>query len=105
MLSFKWKYFSQDIILMAVRWYFAYALSYGDIEELLRERGVEVDHVTIHRWVVEFGPKLSEAFKRRKSSINGSWRMDETYIKIKGEWYYQYRGHRQVNFRDGKNDL
>ena len=57
----------------------------------MRERGVPVDHATIQRWVVKFAPLLSEAFKKRKASTNGSWRMDETYIKIKGQWYYQYR--------------
>jgi len=76
---------------MAVRWYFAYALSYRDIEELLKERGVEIDHATVNRWVIEFGPQLSAVFKKRKAAVNGSWRMDETYIKIKGKWYYLYR--------------
>ena len=66
----------KHIILMAVRWYFAYALSYRDIEELLRERGIVVDHATINRWVVEFGPKLSSSFKKRKAAVNDSWRMD-----------------------------
>lgn len=76
---------------MAVRWYVAYALSYRDIEELMRERGVPVDHGTIQRWVIKFAPLLLTSFKKRKASTDGSWRMDETYIKIKGEWYYQYR--------------
>lgn len=76
---------------MAVRWYFAYSLSYRDIQELLRERGIEVAHATINRWVIEFGPKLAASFKKRKTTVNGSWRMDETYIKITGKWYYQYR--------------
>jgi putative transposase len=91
MIDFKGKHFCKDIIMMAVRWYVAYALSYRDIEELMRERGVDVDHATIQRWVFEFAPQLLEAFKKRKASVNGSWRMDETYIKIKGKWYYQYR--------------
>ena len=91
MMSFKWYHFYKDIILMAVRWYVAYALSYRDIEELMRERGVPVDHATIQRWVIKFAPLLSEAFKKRKATTNGNWRMDETYIKIKGDWYYQYR--------------
>jgi putative transposase len=76
---------------MVVRWYVAYALSYRDIEELMRERGVPIDHATIQRWVIKFAPLLCAAFKKRKSTVNGSWRMDETYIKIKGKWYYQYR--------------
>lgn len=90
-IDFSGRHFGKHIILMAVRWYFAYALSYRDIEELLRERGIEVDHATIHRWVLEFGPQLASAFKKRKAVTNSSWRMDETYIKIKGKWYYQYR--------------
>jgi len=90
-IDFSGRHFGKHIILMAIRWYFAYALSYRDIEELLRERGIEVDHATINRWVVEFGPKLAAAFKKRKAAVNGSWRMDETYIKIKGKWYYLYR--------------
>lgn len=76
---------------MGVRWYVAYALSYRDIEELMGERGVPVDHATIQRWVIKFAPLLCATFKKRKSIVNSSWRMDETYIKIKGKWYYQYR--------------
>ena len=91
MIDFKGKHFCKDIILMAVRWYVAYSLSYRDIEALMRERGVPIDHATIQRWVFEFGPQLAEAFKKRKAAVNGSWRMDETYIKVKGKWYYQYR--------------
>jgi putative transposase len=90
-IDFKWRHFGRDIILMVVRWYVAYALSYRDIEELMRERGVPIDHATIQRWVIKFAPLLCAAFKKRKSTVNGSWRMDETYIKIKGKWYYQYR--------------
>lgn len=91
MIDFSGRHFGKHIILMAVRWYFAYALSYRDIEELLRERGIVVDHATINRWVIEFGPQLATSFKKRKAAVNDSWRMDETYIKIKGVWYYQYR--------------
>ncbi|WP_131764464.1 IS6 family transposase [Legionella drozanskii] len=92
MISFKWKHFKQDIILMLVRCYLAYALSYRDVEELALERGLKVDHSTIHRWVIEYSPKLEESFRRRyKRQTGGSWRMDETYIKIKGQWMYLYR--------------
>lgn len=76
---------------MAVRWYVAYNLSYRDIEELMAERGVNVDHSTINRWVIQYSPELLEAFKTKKKSVNKSWRMDETYIKVKGEWNYLYR--------------
>ena len=82
--------FPKDIILMGVRWYVAYPLSYRH-EELLEERGVPIDHATIQRWVVKYNPLLEEAFHRRKRLVWVSWRMDETYIKIKGVWYYLYR--------------
>ncbi|WP_081470427.1 IS6 family transposase [Photobacterium profundum] len=86
------KQFPPATILMAVRWYAAYKLSYRDIEELLAERGVQVDHATIHRWVLEYAPQLEAAFLNgKKRAVSGSWRMDETYIKVKGRWYYLYR--------------
>ena len=92
MLSFKWKYFKQSIILMAVRWYLEYAISYRDIEELLAERGVTVDHSTVNRWVIEYAPQLEDEFRKKyKSRVGCSWRMDETYVKIKGQWNYLYR--------------
>src|SRR5262245_40195731 len=90
-ISFKGAHFPQDIILMGVRWYVAYPLSYRHVEELMEERGVPVDHATIQRWVVKYSPLLEEAFHRRKRSVWISWRMDETYIKVKGEWKYLYR--------------
>lgn len=91
MISFKGKHFLKPIILMAVRWYVAYALSYRDIEELLLERKLNVDHSTINRWVIEFAPQLAESFKTKKKPVGSSWRMDESYVKIKGVWMYQYR--------------
>jgi putative transposase len=90
-ISFKGAHFPQDIILMGVRWYLAYPLSYHHVEELLEERGVPIDHATIQRWVVKYSPQLEEAFHRRKRPVWVSWRMDETYIKVKGQWYYLYR--------------
>jgi len=90
-ISFKGAHFPPDIILMGVRWYVAYPLSYRHVEELLEERGVPIDHATIQRWVVKYSPLLEEAFHRRKRSVWVSWRMDETYIKVKGEWRYLYR--------------
>src|SRR5262245_30625047 len=90
-ISFKGAHFPQDIILMGVRWYVAYPLSYRHVEELMEERGVPVDHATIQRWVVKYSPLLEEAFHRRKCPVWVSWRMDETYIKVKGEWRYLYR--------------
>ena len=90
-ISFKGAHFPQDIILMGVRWYLAYPLSYRHVEELMEERGVDVDHATINRWVIKYSPQLEEAFHRRKRPVWVSWRMDETYIKVKGQWYYLYR--------------
>src|ERR671924_1742654 len=91
-ISFKGAHFPQEIILMGVRWYLAYPLSYRHVEELMEERGVEVDHSTINRWVIKYSPQLENAFHRRKRPVWVSWRMDETYIKVKGEWRYLYRG-------------
>src|SRR4249919_2184178 len=90
-ISFKGAHFPQEIILMGVRWYVAYPLSSRQVEELMAERGVELDHATIHRWVIKYSPLLEEAFHRRKRPVWGSWRMDETYIKVKGVWHYLYR--------------
>jgi putative transposase len=91
MTSFKGTHFPPDIILTCVRWYVAYPLSYRHVEELMEERGVPIDHATIQRWVVKYSPQLEEAFHRRKRSVWRSWRMDETYIRVKGEWRYLYR--------------
>jgi putative transposase len=92
MISFKGAHFPSSVILMAVRWYVAYALSYRDMEELMAERGICVDHATLARWVVKYAPQLEEEFRRRyKRPVGSSWRMDETYIKIKGQWHYLYR--------------
>ena len=90
-ISFKGAHFPPDIILMGVRWYVAYPLSTRHVEELMLERGVHVDHSTINRWVVTYSPQLEEAFHRRKRTVWVSWRVDETYIKVKGEWKYLYR--------------
>src|SRR5262249_27497285 len=90
-ISFKGAHFPQDIILMGVRWYVAYPLSTRHVEELMLERGVHVDPSTINRWVVKYSPLLEEAFHRRKRPVWISWRMDETYIRVKGQWYYLYR--------------
>src|SRR5262249_16987556 len=84
MISFKGAHFPEDIILTGVRWYVAYPLSYRHVEELMEERGVAVDHATIQRWVVRYSPLLEGAFHRRKRLVWVSWRMDETYVKVKG---------------------
>ena len=90
-VSFKGAHFPSDIILTCVRWYVAYPLSYQHVEELMEERGVAIDHATIQRWVVKYSPQLEEAFHRRKRPVLSSWRMDETYIKVKAQWCYLYR--------------
>jgi putative transposase len=90
-ISFKGAHFPHEVILMGVRWYVAYPLSTRYVEELMLEGGVHVDHSTINRWVVKYSPQLEEAFHRRKRPVWVSWRMDETYIKVKGHWYYLYR--------------
>ena len=90
-VSFQGAHFPKDILLMGVRWYVAYPLSYRPIEALMAERGGEVDHSTIQRWVGKYSPPLAEAFHRRKRPVWVSWRMDETYIKSQGQWYYLSR--------------
>ena len=90
-ISFKGAHFPQEMILTCVRWYVAYPLSARHVEELMQERGVSVDHSTVNRWVVKYSPQLEEAFHRRKRSVWLSWRLDETYIRVKGEWKYLYR--------------
>jgi IS6 family transposase len=90
-LLFKWRHFEADIILCAVRWYLRYALSYRDVEELLRERGVVVDHTTVFRWVQRYAPELDQRCRPQLKATNNSYRVDETYIKIKKDWYYLYR--------------
>ncbi len=93
MIDFKGHRFARDIILICVRWYLAYPLSYRNLQEMMAERGVQVDHSNIYRWVQKFTPKLEAAFRRSgsKRPVGKSWRMDETYIKINGQWKYLYR--------------
>jgi putative transposase len=91
MISFKGIHFEKEIILTCVRWYVAYPLSYRQLEELMQAHGVFVDHVTVHRWVLEYSPQLEEAFHRPKRPVWLSWHMDETYIRVRGQWRYLYR--------------
>src|SRR5215471_17324979 len=90
-IDFKGAHFPPEVILMGVRWYVAYPLSTRHVEELMKERGVDVDHSTINRWTIKYSPLLEEAFHRRKRPVWVSWRMDETSIKVKGQWRYLYR--------------
>jgi putative transposase len=80
-----------DVILMCMRWYVAYPLSLRHLERMMAERGISVDHSTVHRWAMKLLPVLEKAFRCRKRPIGKSWRMDETYIKAKGQWKYLYR--------------
>ncbi len=88
---FKWRHFEGQIILLCVRWYLRYSLSYRDLEEMMAERGLGVDHTTIYRWVQKYAPELEKRCKPHLKMTNDSWRADETYIKVKGEWMYLYR--------------
>ena len=90
-LKFKGRWFTKEVIVLCVRWYVAYPLSYRNLEEMMLERGVKVDHSTINRWVVSYSPELEKNFRKKKLSVGTSWRMDETYIKVKGQWKYLYR--------------
>jgi transposase, IS6 family len=88
---FKWRHFEADIILLCVRWYVRYSLSYRDLEEMMRERGLHVDHTTIYRWVQHYAPELEKRCKPHLKATNDSWRVDETYVKVKKVWMYLYR--------------
>jgi transposase-like protein len=79
------------VIVLAVRWYLRYGLSYRDVEELLVERGVEVDHVTVYRWVQRFTPLLADAARFARHAPGDRWFVDETYVKVNGVWRYVYR--------------
>jgi putative transposase len=80
-----------EVMLTCVRWYVAYPLSLRHIEEMMAERGVVVDHATVHRWSLKIVPVLAKVCRHRKRSVGKSWRMDETYVKIRGRWRYLYR--------------
>ncbi|GHO82613.1 IS6 family transposase [Dictyobacter formicarum] len=88
---FKWRHFEAEIILLCVRWYLRYSLSYRDLEEMMLERGLHVDHTTIYRWVQRYAPELEKRCRPHLKGTTDSWRVDETYVKIKGVWMYLYR--------------
>jgi transposase-like protein len=83
--------FPPDVIVVAVRWYLRFGLSYRDVEELLTERGVEVDHVTVYRWVQRFTPLVAEVARPCRHRVGDRWQVDETYVKVAGRWRYVYR--------------
>ncbi|KEK20344.1 IS6 family transposase [Bacillus gaemokensis] len=88
---FKWKHYQPDIILLTVRWYLRYNLSFRDLVEMMEERGLSIAHTTIMRWVHQYSPELDKRLRRHLKSTNDSWRVDETYVKVKGQWMYLYR--------------
>ncbi|PFW65968.1 IS6 family transposase [Bacillus pseudomycoides] len=88
---FKWKHYQPDIILLTVRWYLRYNLSFRDLVEMMEERSLSISHTTIMRWVHQYGPELDKRIRRYLKQTNDSWRVDETYIKVKGQWMYLYR--------------
>jgi transposase-like protein len=91
MIDFKGSQFEREIILWGVRWYVAYPISYRQLEEMMGERGVAVDHSTLNRWVIKYAPEFQKQFRRRQRSVGRSWRLEETDVKIKGKWAYLYR--------------
>lgn len=91
MIEFRGVQFPKSVILHAVFFYVRYAVSYRDLEEILAERGVRVDHATLNRWVVKYAPLIAAEAQARKRPTALSWRMDETYISVKGRWNYLYR--------------
>jgi putative transposase len=91
MISFSGTQFPKDVILYAVFFYARYGVSYRDVEEIFAERNVKVDHSTLNRWVIKYSSSLALAAKKNKRAVATSWRMDETYIQVKGQWVYLYR--------------
>ena len=89
--SFKWKHHQSEIILLCVRWYLKYPLSYRHFEEMMQERGLHINHTTIMRWVHQYGPEIEKRIRKHLKETNDSWRVDETYVKVKGRWVYLYR--------------
>jgi transposase, IS6 family len=89
--SFKWRHFEDEMILLCVRWYLRYSLSYRDVEEMMLERGQYMDHTTIYRWVQCYAPELEKGCRHHLKASWDSWRVDETYVKVKGTWTYLYR--------------
>ena len=91
MISFKGSQFPKPVILFTVYFYVRYSVSYRDLEEIMAERGVIVDHATLNRWIVKYSPLIAVKAHNRKAQTQRSWRMDETYVRVKGKWVYLYR--------------
>ena len=88
---FRGRHFEDQVIILCVRWYLRYCLTYRDLEELMAERGLSVDHSTIARWVLRYAPELNKRIRRDTRMPNRSWRVDETYVRVAGQWTYLYR--------------
>jgi IS6 family transposase len=88
---FRRRHFRSEVIILCVRWYLRYPLSYRDLEEMMAERGLSVDHSTIARWVLHYAPILNRRIRREMRQPNRSWRVDETYVRVAGKWTYLYR--------------
>ena len=88
---FKYRHLEPEIILLCLRWYLRDSLNDRDLEEMMAERGLWVDHTTIYRWVQHYAPILEKKCRVRLRPTNDSWRVDETYVKVKGTWMYRYR--------------
>ncbi|MDZ4876898.1 MAG: IS6 family transposase ISAcma1 [Chroococcidiopsis cubana SAG 39.79] len=88
---FKWRHYEPEIILLCVRWYLTYPLSYRQVAEMVNERGLDVHHTTVFRWVQQYAPELDKRCRPHLKLTNDSWRVDETYIKVKGKDKYLYR--------------
>src|SRR4030088_2236474 len=88
---FRGRHFEDPIIILCVRWYLRYSLSYRDLRELMAERSLSVDHTTVWRWVQRYAPILNQRIRRELRPPNRSWRVDETYVRVAGTWVYLYR--------------
>src|SRR3989442_1283075 len=88
---FKGRHFDREILVLCVRWYLSFKLSFRDLVAMMSERGIGIAHTTILRWVQHYTPEFEKRWKRFARPVGGSWRMDETYIRVKGEWVYLYR--------------
>ncbi len=100
---FKWKQFQPDIILLCTRWYLRYSLTYRDLVEMMEERGLSMAHTTIIRWVHQYSPEIDKRMRPFLKPTGDSWRVDETYVKVKGRWMYLYNDSymSQVRFIEG----
>jgi transposase-like protein len=100
--SFKGRQFAAEVILWAVRWYLAFPISYRDLELMLQDRGVRIAHTTIFRWIQAYAPELEKRIRPHVRTSSGSWRVGETYIRVKGRWTYLYRA---IDSRGGTIDF